>query len=171
MSPNQPPERSPCPSCKGLFEPIDGPTHRYMESSPGCWDAFSQILAREYADPEFWPAHRLSVDTYAIQHPGKTSPQAIQSVAVHLIGLYAVFELKKPHSVAAKMIKKAAESLTFAWLPPPEDLGSITVAHVLPARTPEQHCYTVRCWAECAWEAWKAHHPQVRQWALCLQFT
>ena len=37
-------------------------------------------------------AHQLTVDAYAIQHPGKPSAQSIQSVCVHLISLYASLE-------------------------------------------------------------------------------
>lgn len=36
-----------CVGCGGLFPEMDGPTHRYMESSPGCWAAYGEVLARE----------------------------------------------------------------------------------------------------------------------------
>jgi hypothetical protein len=38
------------------------------------------------------PTNALLGDAYAAQHPGTPSPQAIQSVAVHLLALYAVLE-------------------------------------------------------------------------------
>ena len=78
---------SACPGCGALFEERAGPTHRYMESSPACWAAYGEVLAREYSDQAFYAVHRMSVDTYAVQHPGQPSPQTIQSVAVHLIRL------------------------------------------------------------------------------------
>lgn len=76
-----------CPGCGGLFTPVNGPTHRYMISSPGCWERYGELLAREYSDPALMVTHRLSVDTYAVQHPGDLSRRAIQSVGLHLARL------------------------------------------------------------------------------------
>ena len=60
-----------CPGCGALFPDIKGATHRYIESSPGCWAADGEVLAREYADPAvFGRVHRLTVDTCAVQQPG-----------------------------------------------------------------------------------------------------
>ncbi len=73
-----------CFSCGALAPDIDGPVHRYMDSSPGCWALFGEVLAREYSDYNYASHHRLTVDAYAVQHPGKPSPPSIGSVAVHL---------------------------------------------------------------------------------------
>jgi len=73
-----------CVGCGGLFPKTDGPTHRYMESSPGCWAYFGEVLAREYSDLQYLKVHRLTVDAYAIQHPGQLSPQCIRSVACQI---------------------------------------------------------------------------------------
>jgi Family of unknown function (DUF5946) len=70
-------ERSACIGCG--VPAIDGPTHRYMESSPGCWHAYGEVLAQEYSDEAFRAAHRLTSDTCAVQHPGRPSPQSIRS--------------------------------------------------------------------------------------------
>ena len=32
-----------------------------MESSPACWAAYGEVLAREYSDPAYFQVHRLSV--------------------------------------------------------------------------------------------------------------
>lgn len=76
-----------CFSCGALVKDIDGPVHRYMDSSPGCWATFGEVLAREYSAVNYGLNHRLTVDAYALQHPGKHSPQSIQSIAVHLVSL------------------------------------------------------------------------------------
>ena len=76
--------RIPCIGCGALVPQQDGPTHRYMESSPGCWAIYCEVLAQEYSDIAFATAHRLTVDAYAVQHPGTPSPQSIQSIGVHL---------------------------------------------------------------------------------------
>ena len=76
--------RSPNP----VFPQEDGPTHRYMTASPACWRHFGDLLAAEYSDFSLARIHRLSVDSYAIQHPGDGSRQAIQSVGLHLARLF-----------------------------------------------------------------------------------
>lgn len=55
-----------CMGCGGVFAEIQGPTHRYLESSPGCWAAYGEVLAREYSDPAYFQVHRLTVDAYAV---------------------------------------------------------------------------------------------------------
>ncbi len=79
-------------SCGALVRDVDGLVHCYLESSPGYWAAFGEVLAHEFADVTYMRNHRLTVDAYTVQHAGGPSPQSIQSVAVHLIGLYLVLE-------------------------------------------------------------------------------
>ena len=64
---------SACPQCGVDLPDEDGPTHRYLGASPACWAAYCQALEREYADPAFFKNHRMTVDAYALQHPGDTS--------------------------------------------------------------------------------------------------
>src|ERR1700688_1721358 len=65
-----------CIGCQAEFARIDGPTHEYVLSSPGCWAAYGEVLAREYRDYRLARLHRLTVDTYAVQHPGVNVPAA-----------------------------------------------------------------------------------------------
>ncbi len=84
---------SKCHGCGALVKDLPGGPHKYIGASAGCWGVFGEVLAREYGEfayPD--PTHRLTVDTYAVQHPGKPGRQAIQSVNVHLMGLYLVLE-------------------------------------------------------------------------------
>lgn len=71
---------SPCPGCGVRLPESDGPVHAYLESSPACWAAYGQVLAREYGTPALMDVHRLSVDACAVQHPGGHSRQAIRTV-------------------------------------------------------------------------------------------
>lgn len=154
-----------CMGCGGQFPKIDGPVHRYMESSPGCWAAFGEVLAREYSDPTYFEVHRLSVDTYAVQHPGSPSRQSIQSVGLHLIRLSLFLEHGLLNENAnAVMINAGKYKHSFIWLEPPDSLGLLTVADVVNARTVDEHKVSVRAWAQCAWEAWLPHHETVRTW-------
>lgn len=154
-----------CIGCGGLFRDIEGPTHRYMESSPGCWAAYGEVATREYSDPAYAVVYRLGVDAYAVQHPGRPSPQSIQSVAVHLIRLCLCLK-HGLHNDRANQAMLAAVRVKskFVWLTPPANGGGITVADVHRTTTAEEHTALVRAWAESAWTAWKSHHAQIEAW-------
>jgi len=159
-----------CVGCGGLFSEVDGPVHRYMASCAGCWVAFGEVLAREYGDPNYYAVHRLSVDAYAVQHPGKPSRQSIHSVGAHLIRLclFLEHELSAEHANDA-MLKATRLKHTFMWLEPPISLGKLTVADVLKAGTAQAHRSAVKAWAQSAWDAWSPHHDTIRMWALAQQ--
>lgn len=155
-----------CIGCGGLVAEVEGPVHRYLEASPGCWRVYGEVLAREYSDLAFWAVHRLTVDSYAVQHPGQRSPQTIQSVCVHLLSLYLVLERgADPEFVTRAMQAMVRQKDRFAWLTPPSSRGRITVADITAASTPAEHGQRVRAWAESAWSAWAPHHEIVRGWA------
>jgi Family of unknown function (DUF5946) len=157
---------SKCIGCGALVPQVSGPTHRYMESSPGCWHIYGEILLREYSDRSFAALHRLTVDSYAVQHPGRPSAQTVQSVCLHLISLHLVIERGVAPAFATRVMEAAARAKErFVWLPPPTSLGAVTVADVAGMETPAQHAERVRAWAEAAWSAWAEHHATVRGWA------
>ena len=157
---------SQCPGCGARFPVLEGPVHEYMEASPACWHAFGQVLAREYAEPALFAVHRLSVDSYAVQHPGGTSRQAIQSVGVHLARLCLFLErgLTADEANAAMLgVGKIKASMHFLSRPP--SLGAITVADIVVTPNVNQHARVVGQWARAAWEAWSEHHETIRAWA------
>ena len=127
-----------CGGCGAALPAVEGPVHRYMTSSPACWAAYGAVLAREYGDRRYARLHRMSVDAYAVQHPGTESPQAIQSVAVHLSRLCLVLEegFSMEQANDAMLAIQTVEG-KFRWLEPPANRGEITVAEVLAATTPE----------------------------------
>jgi len=136
-----------------------------MTSTPGCWQAYGEVLAREYSDPAYARLHRLTVDTYAVQHPGQPNPQAIQSVAGHLISLCLVLEHGKSMAEATKALGLVAKRKGhYVRLDPPASMGAVTVADVQAAQSVEAHLALVQKWAESAWSAWAPHHDRVRLW-------
>ena len=156
----------PCPGCGAVFPRCDGPVHEYMESSPGCWRAYGEVLAREYGNPGLFATHRLSVDAYAVQHPGGDSRQAIQSVGVHLARLYLFLERGlKAEDANDAMLRVGRKKASMVKLPRPASLGDVTVADVLAAQTDEAHAAAVTSWARSAWHAWASHHDTIRRWA------
>lgn len=162
-------KRIPCPGCGASFLDVEGSTHRYMESSPGCWAAFGEVLAREYSDPAYFDVHRLTVDAYAVQHPGRPSPQSIKSVGIHLVRLCLLLE----HGLDVHRVNKAMPAINrtkeqFVWLTPPPSLGAVTVTDVREAKTAEEHKQAVWSWAQAAWSAWSPHYATVRSWLTVL---
>jgi hypothetical protein len=157
----------PCPQCGAPVPAGDGPTHAYYDAAPGCWALYGEVLAREYGDYSFARLHRLTVDSYAAQHPGRPAPRTIQSVAVHLVGLQLSLERPEPGRVLEPILQAAADaSAGYRWLEPPPSLGAITVADVHRAGDDAAaHLAAVRGWAESTWAAWAPHHAQVREWA------
>lgn len=156
-----------CPGC-GADVPVQpsGATHAYLGASPGCWAVFGEVLAREYSDALYMAVHPLTVDAYALQHPGTPSPQTIQSAALHLISLGSVLtrDLSLPRAAAIRKRAKAQLEDRFSWLEPPDDMGSTTVLDVHAAEDAIDHRERVRRWAEDVWAAWSPHHGTVERW-------
>jgi len=154
-----------CMWCKGVFSAIGGPSHAYMESTPACWAAFGRVIAREYSDQRYFSVHQLSVDAYAVQHPGVPSRQSIQSVAVHLVRLCLFLEHGlTPERANHAMLAAAKQKARYQWLQPPDFLGELTVADVEATSSVNAHLDMVRRWAAQMWEVWSPHHDIVRGW-------
>jgi hypothetical protein len=112
-------EISVCPCCGSRLPAVEGPIHAYMTSSPACWAAFGEVTAREYQTPELMSVHRLSVDAWAVQHPGDGSRRAIQSVGLHLARLRVQLEEGLEGEAAnTAMLRFAARKATLPELPP-----------------------------------------------------
>ena len=136
-----------------------------MTSSPACWAAFNTVMAREYQTPELMSVHRLSVDTWAVQHPGDGSRRAIQSVGLHLARLRVQLDQGLTGEAAnTAMLNFAARKASLPELPP-RALYQITVADVVGAVEPDAHARAVRRWAEAVWADWSDQHAFIRQWS------
>jgi hypothetical protein len=135
-----------------------------MLSSPACWNAFNTVIAREYSNSELMEIHRLSVDAWAVQHPGDGSRRAVQSVGLHLARLMVQIEEGLTGEEAnAAMLKFASRK---AELPELQPRGSyaVTVAQVVNAVAPDDHRSAVRHWAEATWNDWADQHDFIRRW-------
>lgn len=123
-------------------------------------------MAREYSNPSLREVHRLSVDAYAVQHPGKQSRQSIQSVGLHLVRLLLQLErgLQAERANAA-MLALGRHKQELCWLERAASLGDLTVASVLPCVEPEEHKAAVRAWAHSALAAWSMHRSTLERWA------
>lgn len=154
-----------CVGCGALVPNVSGPMHGYIGASPGCWAAYMDVLAKEFGEYRYPECHRLTVDTYAVQHPGTPCRQAIQSVGGHLVGLYFVIERGASAKKATRALGRAVDRCAnFTWLDPPESFGPMTVLDVLKAEDLPEHEQLVRQWATSVWNAWSEYHDTVRSW-------
>ena len=150
-----------CPGCGSILAKHDGPTHDYMSSSPACWAAFGEVLAREYANPALMDVHRLTVDTWAVQHPGDGSRRAIQSVGMHLCRIKLQLELGYAGLRANDAMRKLTTLKSQLPLLPQPANFKVTIADVRDAIAPEAHEAAILHWARSTWEDWSAQHAFV----------
>jgi hypothetical protein len=153
--------RVPCIGCGALVPDSEGPTHRYIGASPGCWAIYTELGARGLAATEL---SMLVVDAYAVQHPGVPGRQSTPSVWVHLITLHLILEAAWPTSRAIRLRAAAADAFDrWPWLEPPISMGALTVVDVVEAA--ERDATVVERWVRGAWDAWRDHHAAVRSQA------
>jgi hypothetical protein len=174
---------SPCPGCGALFPSYDGPTHRYVGASAGCWALFGWALVSGGTDaiglaaqsriPERLvpipapsdapPIDMLFGDAYGVQHHGDNSPQAIQSVAVHLLNLHGIISGKttRPRWAIDRALRTRG---VFRKLAPPALGSALTFRHLFPGGgvvTPVTRSEYVLS----VYETWMAlHRSTVEQW-------
>ncbi len=154
-----------CPGCGIVLPHCDLPTHAYIGASPSCWALFGEVLAKEYQDARYFKVHQLTVDAYAVQHPGTPSRRSIQSVGVHLAALYLMFVRGvTDHDQIIAHRKRLSKSALF-WLEPPSQPYGLTLLDVRSASTPDEHCTGIEKWARSIWGHWDMHHETVAAWA------
>jgi hypothetical protein len=151
-----------CLWCKGEFEDVVGSEHEFFGSSRGCWEAYSRALAVEYEHYDvLGDVHRLTVDTYAAQHPGRPSRKSIQSVWGHLMAMHLYLEREQcGDRVRAALGRFVDAGLPLEWLPPPEFTGTLTVNHVLESSTSEDHIRRVNEWGRSVLACWRGEHSE-----------
>jgi hypothetical protein len=160
-----------CPDCGARLPPCDGLTHRYIGASPSCWALFSTLV--NGGEPPLAPAplNGLITDAYAAQHPGQPSPQAIQSVAVHLLTLYGVLVRGvapgRAHWIRQRALRdgRPPKHDRFHWLTPPPFPGDLTVASIAGAPTAAARAEVAARYVRQVWARWgPAHEPTVARW-------
>lgn len=171
----------PCPGCGALFPPIDGPTHRYIGASAGCWALYSPLVVGGQPDPALIAASRVAgtpavlpsrrelgaflVDAYAVQHHGDASPQAVQSVAVHLLTLHGILARgMDPARAIWLRLRPLRTRGVFRQLEPPPVGTALTVRHLWEGGGVERPHLPVE-YVESVYAAWsRAHAETIAEW-------
>lgn len=148
---------SACFACGALVPDMIGPTHPYMLSAPGCWHLHGILSSAQYRRSQ------LSVDGYAVQHPGDPGRRANQSVCVHLQNLCRVLELGGSVDDRPSFLRTLTHR-AYPWLSPPPPAYPITIVDLVGAREASTYVTTERRFAEASWAAWSMHHETIRQW-------
>jgi hypothetical protein len=154
----------PCPDCGALLPPSSGAGHWYVGASAACWELFAAL--NNAGEPPLAPSalNGLLTDAYMVQHPGVPSPQAIQSVAVHLLVLYGVLERGVDPGRALWIRLQALDERhgpkhgRFSWLTPPSFAGSLTVADIVKQPTPGERTAVLQQYVTSIWSLWAARH-------------
>jgi predicted SnoaL-like aldol condensation-catalyzing enzyme len=143
-----------CESCGAAVAGLDG-----------CRPLLDELIAREFGDYRYARMHRLTVDTYALQHPEHYMRSA-KSFVAHLTGMCAAMETGD-----AAAINRSVQQ----WLNGPKAIerpldvprgqrGDLTIVHVHEATTPDDYLRRVQEWARSTWSAWASHHALAREW-------
>jgi Family of unknown function (DUF5946) len=161
----------PCPDCRAMLPPSNGATHRYIGASAACWGLFTALQSGGEPPLAPHPLNGLLADAYAAQHHGVPSPQAIQSVAVHLLTLYGMLVRGVTPSKALQIRldavseKWGSKNGRFHWLTPPDFSNSPTVADIVQQPTPEARTKLLVRYVNSVWELWAATHLEtVADW-------
>lgn len=112
------------------------------------------------------PLRRLAVDAYMVQHPGVPERRAIQSVGLHLVGLWLCLERRLPPEDLSSTLQRVMQHPpAWRWLAPPEPNGTTTIGDVIAARAAGREAPAVDALVRGVWDAWTAHHDTVAGWA------
>ncbi|MDQ6834938.1 MAG: DUF5946 family protein [Actinomycetota bacterium] len=155
-----------CPGCGIVLPAIDRAAHRYVTSSPACWEGYGRLLAAQYASPERMAFHQVVVDAYAAQHPGGDDPRAIRSVAIHLMTMALFLEDGVNPALGTSLHHRMVQRPVFHRLLRPEIVPSqrVTWARVPLAGPPSVARARAYDWARAVWAEWEPHQATVRGW-------
>ena len=159
-------ELSVCPDCGVKLPPVDGPRHRYIGASAACWALFAALNNAGEPPLASGKWNGLITDAYAAQHPGTPSPQAIQSVAVHVLALYGVIERGRPHGQAQWLRLRALDERygpkrgRFHWLTPPDLTKTEPLTSITTPSTPAARTAAVEIYVKSVLHAWQAAHEK-----------
>ena len=149
------PSRPPCPSC-------GAPGVGGLE---GCLSLLGTLGAREFEDPAYFAAHRLTVDAYCLQHPDQYM-KSTKSAAAHLAAMCWTMELRRERHMPAALKQRVDGPRTYTRVepPPPTQRGELTLLSLVGAADAADYEARALEWATSAWNAWAMHWPQARQW-------
>ena len=150
---------------EGQFGPCRSCGAAVATGEAGCQSLFDRLLARDFSDPLFFSTHRMTVDTYSLQHPERYCVSA-KSFAAHFLSLYLILEKGSNPAVGSEAVHRWLNGPTLLVKPDlPARRGDITVADVADIANPGDYKAAVRRWATSTWSAYSHLQPLAHSWA------
>jgi hypothetical protein len=119
------------------------------DGTAGCQRIIDEIWAREFGGVSYFRVHRMTVDTYCLQHPERYCASA-KSLAAHLTGLCWLLEMEGLRAVGSEALRRWLNGAVRLEKPDvPSFRGRLTVASVRDAADPEAHARAV-AWIQVA---------------------
>lgn len=132
-------------------------------SQQKCREAFDEIIAKEFSDYRFGRVHRLTVDTYSLQHPEKYMVSA-KSYAAHLTGMCCAMEHDSDQELLRLLQKWLSGKKALEKPELPSHVGKLTISHIVDAADGTEHIKLVQEWARDVWGAYSVYHGLAREW-------
>ncbi len=130
----------------------------------GCQALKDELSAREFGDARYFGVHRMSVDTYCLQHPDRYCASA-KSLAAHLTGLCWLLNHSGNKAVGSDALRRWLNTQPRLTKPEiPAFRGEVTVADVYKAPTVQAYTSAVQRWARSTWEAYAPLHGVAEEW-------
>ena len=158
-----------CPGCS-----LEMPENKrlgydgYYNCSKECWAVYSEVLGYQFSNAiVFSQVHQLTVDAYAIQHAGGSHPD--KSIAIHLCGLHAAYNLRISQIEIPKLLQKVSkrvqQSDTLKWphLEAKQYSLATSIFDIAVADTAQGHVDRAKEWAELNWLKWSEFHDSIAQ--------
>ncbi len=146
-----------CPGCGGQVQGGRG----------GCQTLFDEITFAMGSDLRIAAIHRLSLDTYCMQHVESYCASA-KSYAAHLVGLWWGVHHPDDPAPIAPVLRSLNLNSNLTKPPIPSNRGSTTLssimAHCHPTDNADEFVARVRAWANNVWEAYASQHDIVAAW-------
>jgi hypothetical protein len=134
-----------------------------MQSSPGCWRVFGELVAADYSSAARMAFHQLIVDAYAAQHPGQGDRRQVQSVGLHLMTLCLFLEHGVDPALGPSLHRRMIDRPVFTPLSRTGP-GELTVAHVPTGGAVELVRPAAYEWASAVWTTYESARVTVTEW-------
>lgn len=123
-------------------------------------------MLAEFYQPDLFSCRQYVVDAFACQHPKSSTRRGIQATALCLMTMDLYFECGHDVALGAQLHQEMMRSHPdiFFVLDAPDLTGALTHRHVSSAEARDLYPVRAREWAHSVWEAWTAHHEQIREW-------
>ncbi len=138
-------------------------SHPYVGAIPACWHVYTNLLAQEFTNPDFFKIHRITVDAYLAQHIGdQQDRRARQSSNLHIISLYLYFEKKLSTNMVLNFLKKATEN-KHDWpaIFQLREANWKTILDILETKNASDHIKQITEWGRSVWDAYTDQHPTI----------